>query len=225
MILLWIVLFSLLGSFGALATAGGFLLLKEKYQKMFIPCLVSYASGTLLTAALLGLMPNALKETADFPVFLTLLAGIVIFFLLEKLVIWRHCHDLECKIHAIAGPMIIIGDLFHNATDGLIIAASFMSKYSLGIATTFAIALHEIPQELGDFGVLVYAGFKKKKALLLNFLTAVGAIAGGIEVYVQQGEEPTIEYPEGGFDGEGLNFLTGLIKLVYQVSTWEVSGA
>jgi zinc and cadmium transporter len=183
MILLWIVFFSLLGSFGALATAGGFLLLKEKLQKRLIPCLVSYASGTLLTAALLGLMPNALRNTADFPIFLTLLFGIIIFFLLEKLVLWRHCHDLECEIHAIAGPMIVIGDLFHNATDGLVIAASFMLSIPLGLATSMSIIAHEIPQEVGDFAILLNGGYQKKKALLLNFISSISTLPAAIIAY------------------------------------------
>jgi zinc and cadmium transporter len=106
MLIFWIILFSLLGSVGALVTAAAFLLLREKIQKVLIPCLVSYATGTLLAAALLGLIPQALKNTLHIPILSTVLAGIVIFFILEKLVVWRHCHDKKCEIHGIAGPMI-----------------------------------------------------------------------------------------------------------------------
>ena len=155
MLILWITFFSLLGSVGALITAAAFLSLREKIQKKLIPCLVSYASGTLLAAALLGLIPHALENTADLSILSTVLAGIVFFFLLEKLVIWRHCHDIKCEIHGIAGPMILIGDLFHNATDGLVIAASFLISIPIGVVAAISVIAHEIPQEVGDFAILL----------------------------------------------------------------------
>jgi zinc and cadmium transporter len=181
--LIWITFFSLLGSLGALVTAAAFLLLREKIQKVLIPCLVSYATGTLLTAALLGLISHALKDTAHLPILSTVLAGIVIFFLLEKLVIWRHCHDRECEIHGIAGPMILIGDLFHNATDGLVIAASFISSIPLGLAAGISIIAHEIPQEVGDFAILLQGGYTKRKALLLNTLSSLSTLPVAILAY------------------------------------------
>jgi zinc and cadmium transporter len=105
--------------------------------------------------------------------------GFTLFFLLEKVLFWRHCHKGECKIHTFS-YLILIGDAFHNFLDGLIIAASFIISPEIGLASTIAIALHEIPQEIGDFGVLIYGGMKIKKALLLNFLTALTAVIGGI---------------------------------------------
>ena len=183
MLIVWITIFSILGSIGALITASGFLLLREKTQKMLIPCLVSYASGTLLTAALLGLIPQALEYTISPSVFLTILAGIVIFFLLEKLVIWRHCHELSCKSHGTAGPMIIIGDFVHNATDGLVIAASFLASIPLGLAASISIIMHEIPQEVGDFAILLQGGYPRKKALLLNFLSSLSTLPVAILAY------------------------------------------
>jgi zinc and cadmium transporter len=183
MLILWITFFSLLGSVGALVTAAAFLLLREKIQKVLIPCLVSYATGTLLTAALLGLISHALRNTAHLPILSTVLAGIVIFFLLEKLVIWRHCHDIECEIHGIAGPMILIGDLFHNATDGLVIAASFLSSIPLGLAAGISIIAHEIPQEVGDFAILLHGGYTKRKALLLNTLSSLSTLPAAILAY------------------------------------------
>ena len=183
MLIIWIIICSVLGSIGALVAAAGFLLLKENIQKSLIPCLVSYASGTLLAAALLGLIPNALKDTADLSIFSTVLVGIVIFFLLEKMVIWRHCHDIKCKIHGIAGPMIIIGDLFHNATDGLVIAASFLSSIPLGLVATISIVAHEIPQEVGDFAILLHGGYPKRRALSLNFLSSLSTLPTAILAY------------------------------------------
>ena len=120
MLLLWIIFFSVLGSIGAVITAGAFLLFKDKIQKILIPCLISYAIGALLTSGLLVLIPHAVEQLDIVSVLFTVLIGIVCFFVLEKMVIWRHCHNKECKVHASTGPLIIIGDAFHNFTDGII---------------------------------------------------------------------------------------------------------
>jgi zinc and cadmium transporter len=183
MLILWITFFSLLGSVGALATAAAFLFLRKKIQKVIIPCLVSYASGTLLAAAMLGLLPQALTNTANLSILSTVLVGIVIFFILEKLVIWRHCHDVNCEIHGIAGPMILMGDLFHNATDGLVIAASFLSSISMGLAAGISIIAHEIPQEISDFAILLHSGYPKRKALLYNLLSSLSTLPAAIMAY------------------------------------------
>ncbi len=108
MLILWIIFLSLLGSIGALIAAATFLLLRDKIRKVLIPSLVSYASGTLLAAALLGLIPSALEKEIANPIMLTVLVGIVCFFLLEKLVVWCHCHDINCKVHGITGPLILL---------------------------------------------------------------------------------------------------------------------
>jgi zinc and cadmium transporter len=183
MLILWITFFSLLGSVGAIVTAAAFLLLREKIQKILIPCLVSYATGTLLAAALLGLLSHALEITSPLPILSTVLVGIVVFFLLEKLVVWRHCHDVECDVHGLAGPMILIGDAFHNATDGLVIAASFLSSVPIGIAAGVSIIAHEIPQEVGDFAILLHGGYSKRKALLLNVLSSLSTVPAAILAY------------------------------------------
>ena len=183
MLILWVIFFSILGSVGAIVAASSFLLLKEKIQKVLIPCLVSYATGILLAAALLGLIPQALKNVDHLPILSTLLAGIVIFFLLEKLVIWRHCHDVKCEVHGVAGPMVVIGDLFHNATDGLVIAASFLSSIPIGLAASISIIAHEIPQEVGDFAILLHGGYTKRKALLLNVLSSLSTLPAAILAY------------------------------------------
>ena len=183
MLILWILLFSLLGSVGAIITATTFLLLREKIQKLLVPCLVSYATGTLLTAALLGLIPHALKHTSPYPILSTVLGGIFLFFFLEKLVLWRHCHDAECEVHGAAGSMILLGDAFHNATDGLVIAASFLSSIPVGIAAGISIIAHEIPQEVGDFAIILHGGYSRRKALLLNAVSSLSTIPAAMVAY------------------------------------------
>ncbi len=145
--------------------------------------LVGLSTGTLLGGAFLHLIPESLEfldiETAS----LVMLASFVAFFLVEKLLHWHHCHDGECDIHQF-GHMNLIGDAVHNFIDGLIIAASFSVSVELGIISSLAIVLHEIPQELGDFGVLIHAGIKRQTAIFYNFLVAIMAVAGGIIGYL-----------------------------------------
>jgi zinc and cadmium transporter len=129
--------------------------------------------------AFLHLLPEAAENLDNENVFLYTLAGFFLFLLIEKTIHWRHCHKEHCEIHTFA-YMNLIGDSIHNFIDGLIMAAAFIASPGLGVASTIAIILHEIPQEIGDFGVLIYGGIKKKKALLYNFLTAVTAVFGGI---------------------------------------------
>lgn len=183
MVFFLIILFSLLGAIGAIMIAGIFLLLKEKTQKILIPCLISYATGTLLATALLGLIPHAIEKAPLISVLSSVLGGIVFFFLLEKLLIWRHCHNKECKVHKPAGPMILIGDALHNFTDGVVIAASFLSSISLGIVVGLSIIAHEIPQEVGDFAILLHSGYSKKRAFLVNILSGLSALLGAILAY------------------------------------------
>jgi zinc and cadmium transporter len=162
MLLAWIIMFSVLGSIGAIITAAAFLLLREKIQRILIPCLISYATGTLLAAALLGLIPNALTNVSPLPILSIVLVGIILFFSLEKLVIWRHCHNMECKVHGAAGPIILIGDVFHNLSDGVVIAASFLSSIPIGVVVGLSVIAHEIPQEVGDFAILLHGGYAKR---------------------------------------------------------------
>ena len=183
MLILWIMLFSFLGSVGAIITATVFLLLREKIQKVLIPCLISYATGTLLTAALLGLTPRALEHTSPHSIASTVLVGIILFFLLEKLIVWRHCHDAECPVHGAAGSMILIGDAFHNATDGLVIAASFLSSIPIGVTAGISIIAHEIPQEVGDFAILLNGGYSKRRALALNILSSLSTVPAAALAY------------------------------------------
>ncbi len=153
--------------------------LKEKILEKALFFLVSLSIGGLMGGAFLHLLPEAAEEFENGEVFLYTLVGFFLFLIIEKIIYWRHCHKSRCPIHTFT-YMNLIGDGIHNFTDGLIIAAGFIASPGLGIASTVAIFLHEIPQEIGDFGVLVYGGFSRKKALFFNFLTALTAILGGV---------------------------------------------
>jgi len=155
------------------------LTLNKKSLNKFLITIVAFAAGALIGSAFLHLIPEASEKLSYASVSFFVLLGFILFFLIEKILHWRHCHEKECKIHPFS-YLILIGDGVHNFLDGLIIAASFIISPAIGITSTIAIALHEIPQEIGDFGILVYGGMKKKKALFLNFLVALTAIIGGI---------------------------------------------
>jgi zinc and cadmium transporter len=179
--------------------ASTFLLLSEKLRTHLVPHLVSFAIGSLLGAAFLGLLPHAVAGPGieDFhSLFLTVLVGLLAFFLLEKLVLWRHCHSTHCEAHTAHGHehdhtenkeatgwMILLGDGLHNFVDGVLIAAAFLTDTHLGIVTALAIAAHEIPQEVGDFVVLLHSGFSRRKALLFNVLASLTTLVGALLAY------------------------------------------
>lgn len=169
-------LISLIGVFTFFVSA-------EKIKKVLI-YLVSFAAGTLLGDAFIHLIPEAFLEIENTVLLsLSILAGILAFFVMEKFLHWRHCHEVACEDHPHPfSYILLVGDVLHNFIDGLIIAASYLVSIPVGIATTLAVIFHEIPQEIGDFGSLIYAGFKKTKALLFNFLTALTAFLGAILV-------------------------------------------
>jgi zinc and cadmium transporter len=169
---------SLIGSFGGLLVASTLLLFPDGVRVKIVPWLVSYAVGTLLGVALLALLPEALQVMAPRRVFETLLAGILLFFVLEKLVLWRHCHTNDCEVHGTAASIVLIGDAFHNFVDGAIIGAAVLTSVPLGVSTAIAVATHEVPQEVGDFALLLHAGYTRKRALLLNVLSGLSALAG-----------------------------------------------
>lgn len=154
---------------------------KDKLNKLLI-FLVSLSVGSLLGGAFLHLLPEIIDGTGfTLSISFLVLGGIVLFFSIEHFIHWRHCHVPTSKSHPHPlGTMNIIGDGLHNFIDGLIIAASYFISMPVGIATTLAVIIHEIPQEIGDFGVLIYAGYSKKKALFFNFLSALTAILGAI---------------------------------------------
>ena len=155
------------------------LALKEKLLNKILIVLIGLSAGALMGGALLHLLPEAVEVSSELNVYLMVLVGFILFFLIEKVLHWRHCHKGQCDVHTFH-YMNLVGDSIHNFIDGLIMAASFVVSFPLGITTTIAIATHEIPQEIGDFGVLLYGGFSKKKAIVMNFLVALTAIFGGI---------------------------------------------
>jgi len=182
-ILLIIILFSILGSIGAVITAGIFLLLKKKIQVILVPCFIAYAIGTLLAVALLVMIPKAISQSDPSIIMSFFLGGIIFFFLLEKIVIWHHCHVETCELHSAAGPILLIGDAFHNLIDGIVIAASFLISFPLGIIISFSVLTHEIPQEIGDFAILLESNYSKRKAFLLNVLSSSTTIPAAILGY------------------------------------------
>ena len=158
-------------------------LLREEWLKKALLILVALSSGALLGGAFLHLLPEAVSKLgADLNVFLYLLLGFCLFFILEQFLHWHHQHDEAHSVKPFT-YLILVGDGVHNFIDGLVIAASFIASYPVGIVTTLAVALHEIPQELGDFGALVYGGFGKKRALVFNYISAITAIVGGVIGY------------------------------------------
>ncbi len=158
------------------------LLLKENLLHKILILLIGFSAGGLIGGAFLHLLPEALETTASRIVFFYLIVGFIFFFILEKYLHWRHCHEESCKIHAFT-YLSLMGDGIHNFTDGLVIGASFVVSVNFGVITTLVIILHEIPQELGDFGVLVYGGFTKRKALYYNFVIALTCVLGTILGY------------------------------------------
>jgi zinc and cadmium transporter len=200
--LAWIIGTSLVGGLLSILFAAALTL---NTRAVWVQMLISYAIGALLGAAFLNAMPEALELSQE-PgrMTATVLFGILLFFILEKLVLWRHCHGEECEVHehlppaviSIAtgksgidhdngrsGMLIMLGDTFHNFVDGILIAAAFMADIQLGIVTSIAIIAHEIPQEAGDFLILLNSGYTRRQALLFNLLSSFATLLGGISTY------------------------------------------
>lgn len=184
---------SIAGSVGGLLAAGLLLAFHQDVRSRLVPWLVSYAVGTLLGAALLALAPEALETLPPATALGTLLAGILTFFMLEKLVLWRHCHDAgECRVHRSTTTLIIVGDTVHTFVDGVVIAAAVLISVPLGITTALAIIAHEVPQEAGDFAVLLSAGLTRSRALLLNVASAGGGLFGATLMLLSGTETPRV---------------------------------
>lgn len=159
----------------------------------WVPVMVSYAIGALLGAVFLEILPHAVEHAGNFQTMgAVVLVGILGFFILEKLVLWRHCHTEHCEAHGTpshghdhgrSGLMITVGDTVHNFVDGVMIAAAFLVDVKLGVVTAFAIAAHEVPQELGDFLILLHSGYGKTQALMLNLLSSAAMLAGALIGY------------------------------------------
>lgn len=193
--LVWIVAATLLGGILSVISAAFFAL---NARVAWIPMLVSYAIGALLGAVFLEILPHAFEEASSVEnMAATVLLGILLFFILEKLVLWRHCHGDQCEAHAVpaapqgthehdhgrSGMMIMFGDTFHNFVDGILITAAFMIDIKLGVVTALAIIAHEIPQEVGDFLILLHSGYSKKQALLFNLLSSLATLVGALIAY------------------------------------------
>jgi zinc and cadmium transporter len=193
-LLIWIILFTLLGGILSVIAASLFLLVPDRHHSRLLPHGVSFALGALLSVAFLDLLPHALESAGPDRaegLFATVLAGILVFFLLEKLLLWRHCHSHDCEAHndreahyhQPAGTLIVVGDGIHNFVDGVLIAAAFLTDTHLGVVTSLAVAAHEIPQEVGDFAILLQSGYSKPKAFFYNMLSSLGTVAGGVLAY------------------------------------------
>jgi len=172
-----VLLVSFLSLFGVF-----FLSFSPRFLEKLTLFLVSLSAGTLLGDSFLHLLPEAAADNGvSLRMWLWLIIGLVSFFVLEKIVHWRHCHIQTGPQHPHhLGVMNLVGDCLHNFFDGIIIAGSFLVSIPLGITTLIAVIAHEIPQEIGDFGVLLYAGYSRRRALFLNFLTALTAIFGAV---------------------------------------------
>lgn len=178
---LWVLIFSFLGSVFCLI-GGIFLLWKEKWAKKIALYLVSFAAGALIGAAFLHLLPRAVSE-GGVSVFFYVLIGLLVMFLVEKFLFWYHCHEGECKVHTFSYT-ILFGDGVHNFIDGIIIGVSFLVSIPLGVITTLAVAFHEIPQEIGDFAVMLHGGMKRAKVLIYNLLAALMTPLAAVLAYI-----------------------------------------
>lgn len=191
MTLVWIIAATIAGGVLSVLAAA---IVAFNARASWIPVLISYAVGALLGAVFLEILPHAfqmsdsIERTAG-----AILAGILLFFVLEKLVLWRHCHVEQCEAHdpptaahhdhGRSGMMIMIGDTFHNFVDGILIAAAFLANHELGIVTSIAIIAHEVPQEVGDFVILLHSGYSKSRAMFFNLLSSAAMVAGGVIAY------------------------------------------
>ena len=175
---------SVVGGLGGLLVASGLLLVRDSTRSALVPWLVSYAVGALLGASMLAILPQTFDQLPPTHVLGTLLAGILLFFVLEKLVLWRHCHTHDCEVHDGSVVPVLVGDAFHNFVDGAVIAAAVMTSVPLGISTAVAVAAHEIPQELGDFAILLHSGYSRSRAMLLNVLSAGASAVGAVAAFL-----------------------------------------
>jgi zinc and cadmium transporter len=190
--LTWILAATLAGGVLSVLLAGMFAFAAHP---SWVPRLVSFAVGTLLGAVFLEILPHALEYGQADSVAISVLIGLLAFFVLEKLVLWRHCHHEACEVHGVethahdhghqrAGLMILVGDTFHNFVDGILIAGAFLADTQLGIVTALAIIAHELPQEVGDFLVLLHSGYSKSRALFFNLLSSLAMVVGGLLGYL-----------------------------------------
>jgi zinc and cadmium transporter len=181
MTLAWILVASVAGGTLSAGLAAASLALRATW----VPMLVSFAIGALLGAAFLEIIPQAFEVGEAHEVGIALLGGIFGFFVLEKVLIWRHCHTEQCEVHegGRSGLLIVVGDTVHNFVDGVLIAAAFLQSTELGVIAAVAIIAHEIPQEVGDFLILLHSGYSRMRALAVNLLSSLATVAGGVLGY------------------------------------------
>lgn len=188
---------SLIAFVGVLALA-----IRENVMRKILMYMVSLSAGILMGNAFLHLLPEAFGTAPVENIFLSLLGGFIFFFIIERFFHWHHCHDKHCKEQSFAMTNLI-GNAVHNFFDGLIISAGFIASPGLGIVTTLAIASHEIPQKIGEFCVLVYGKYKKRKAMIMNFVSSMSVVFGGITGFILSGQFPFMEFllpfAAGGF--------------------------
>lgn len=185
MLLFYIILALFVGSVGSILLAASLLFIEKKNLERISTYLITFAGGTLLGAAYLGMLPKAINVSGKAENILSLtLVGIILFFVLEKLILWRTCQNKNCERQKNASaPLILVGDALHNFIDGLIIATAFFTSPKFGIIITLTVFAHEIPQELADFGILINNGYSKTKALIYNLLSGATAFLGGLLAY------------------------------------------
>jgi len=188
--LAWILAASVVGGVLSVAVAALFAL---RVSPARVPMLISFAVGALLGAVFLEILPHAFGQTDSIEgIAITLLGGLMLFFILEKLVLWRHCHEEQCEAHdphghahdsGRSGMMIMVGDTVHNFVDGVLIAAAFIADTQVGLVTALAIIAHEVPQEVGDFLILLHSGYTRRTAFIINLLSSFAMIVGGLLGY------------------------------------------
>jgi zinc and cadmium transporter len=183
MIFLLIMAGSLAGGLGAVLLAAIVLAVKPTSMQRALPRLVSFSTGTLMGAALLGMVPHAAESLPVPAVALMMLIGFMLFFVMEKLLVWRHCHKNDCDVHAGSGPLLLFGDAFHNFVDGVVIAGAFLTSVPLGLTATLSTMTHEVPQEMSEYMVYLHAGYSRRWALFLNSATSLMSVVGGILGY------------------------------------------
>jgi len=158
------------------------LILKPDKLQKILKLLISFSAGTMLGSAFIHLLPEASENLSFNTIYLVIIISFSILFIIEKLLYWHHCHKIQCKKHTL-GSLNLIGDSIHNFLDGIIIAGAFMIDIKIGITTVIAIIFHEIPQEISDFGILLYSGFSRKKAIISNFVISLTSILGSLFGY------------------------------------------
>lgn len=225
MVLLAIILASLAESIASF-TGGLLVILKESFAKVFAHRILGFAIGALLGVSFFDLIPEAVESIGLETTFVYVLSGIVFFFLLEKFLFWYHCHNGHCDVHTF-NYLILFGDAIHNFIDGIIIGLSFLTSIPLGIATTTAVVLHEIPQEIADFGVLMAGGYSRSKAMWYNFLISLTTIGGALAAYAFGGQISSfLPAASGAIAGNFLYIaLSDLMPEIHEQSgRWHVFG-